>query len=587
MGIVKAYASGNADDYKDYLIENANTYGLSRALIAEMGRPVLVRVRLDEVDRTQFARDSNWPDTQNTDESRVTGLFESASSPNISVFSQAKSINELIRNIRGIMEHDSYQMGEFVGQWIRGIISGSVAIAPALQSIKSVIGKSKTEFLSNIANVNVFNLGLANILSSTNRNAFREDFIKKVVFDGKGFDMKENLAAYLSATNPIERYESANALYDSINPFLEKKRGYVSCGWASSAMIQALSGSNDFPSLQKLYRDANTVPNELKLSPEEAKLVHEKIIHAGKAMMPDIDKALEVDRATIRNTAMTTEFKEKLSKTGLYESYAERIVTALKNSRMGYGSCKGDGYQQVLNSVFGIVRGDISALITQLLEPTRQRLNIVVTKLTDMSPATQADAEMWISGIKISKTLINRYDGNYGLGAFKADLIWAYRLAGGRISTLKEIKLKSSGRSSANASGTISLHPQSPRATLAHELGHHFEFSNPKLLEVVKVFLDSRKMNDGRTPLIRLSDATGNNGFRKDEIAILDSLSSPYIGKIYANTGRVENINASEVFSSAFEYLFNQHDGAASMLNSDGLMEFAIGAIKGVYDEIY
>ncbi len=61
MGIVKAYASGNADDYKDYLIENANTYGLSRALIAEMERPVLVRVRLDDVDRAKFARDSNWP----------------------------------------------------------------------------------------------------------------------------------------------------------------------------------------------------------------------------------------------------------------------------------------------------------------------------------------------------------------------------------------------------------------------------------------------------------------------------------------------------------------------------------------------
>ncbi|MDE9472439.1 hypothetical protein KKJ12_05595 [Xenorhabdus bovienii] len=587
MGIVRAYASGNADDYKDYLIKNANEYGLNRSLIASMERPVLVRVRLDDVDRAKFASDSNWPDAQDTDKNILTGLFESAPVPHIGVFNHAKSIDELVQSIRGITDRNSYAMGKFVGQWIREIDSGNVAIAQAIQSIKAVIGKSKAEFLKNVTALNLFSMGVANIFGMTHLYVFREDFIKTVVFEGKGFDIKANLIAYKSANNPIDIYESAKALYNSIDPFLEKRRGYVSCGWTTSTIVQVLSGSNEFPSFQKLYRDARTVPDELKLSPEEAKLAHQQIIHASKTMMPNIDKELDVDRATIKNTAMTTEFKEKLLGTGLNESYVERIITALQNSRMGYGSCKGDGYQQVLNSVFSVMRQEISALITKLLEPTRERLNIVVTQLTEMSPATAEEAETWISGIKVSKTLINRYDDNYGQGAFKTDLIWAYRLAGGRISTLKEIKLKSSGRSSANESGIISLNPQSPRATLAHELGHHFEFSNPKLLEVVKVFLDSHKMNDGRPPLIHLSDATGNAGFRANEVAIRDSLSSPYIGKIYAKTSRVEDIQASEVFSSAFEYLFNKNDGAASMLNNDGLIEFAIGAIKGVYDGIY
>ncbi|MDE1476256.1 hypothetical protein KKI95_14345 [Xenorhabdus bovienii] len=103
MGIVRAYASGNADDYKDYLIKNANEYGLNRSLIASMERPVLVRVRLDDVDRAKFASDSNWPDAQDTDKNILTGLFESAPVPHIGVFNHAKSIDELVQSIRGII----------------------------------------------------------------------------------------------------------------------------------------------------------------------------------------------------------------------------------------------------------------------------------------------------------------------------------------------------------------------------------------------------------------------------------------------------------------------------------------------------
>ncbi|MCC8379134.1 hypothetical protein [Xenorhabdus sp. PB30.3] len=587
MGIVKAYASGNADAYKNYLLENANTYGLNRTLIADMARPVLIRVRLDAVDRAQFAKDSNGPDTQNTDKDRLTGFFESVPTGHIGVFSQAKSIGELIRNIRGFTERNSGTLGKWVGQQLKGMIAGRVPVNTGLQAIKSVIGKSKTEFQSNIPHMELFSIGIADAFHVKNMYAFGEDFIKKVVFDSKGFDIKAHLSAYQSANTPIERYESANALYNAIEPFLEKKQKRVFCGWVSSARIEVLSDADDFPALLPLYRDANTRPNELTLSPDAAKSAHEQIIATGQAFMPNFDKALDAERTAIKNIAMSQEFKAQLAGTGLYDRGIDRIITALKNSRMKYGSCNGDGYQQVLNTVYGGMRDEISKLINPLLESTRLRLNQAVIRLTELSPTTNAEAETWIAGIKISKTLINRYDANYGLGAFNADLSWAYRLAGGRISTLKEIKLKSSGRSFASRSGTIALNPQSRRATFAHELGHHFEYSNPKLLEVVKVFLENHKLDDGRPPLIRLSDATGNDGYRKDEIAVRDSLSSPYIGKVYGRNGKVESIDSSEVLSSAFEYLFDKNNGAASMLNNDGLIEFAIGAIKGVYDEIY
>ncbi|HIF9321649.1 TPA: hypothetical protein ACX6QP_002146 [Photobacterium damselae] len=64
MAIQKAYAEGTANEYKQYLIDNAALYGLKRSTIESMQAPVLVRVRLTDVDRAQFARDSNLSDLQ-------------------------------------------------------------------------------------------------------------------------------------------------------------------------------------------------------------------------------------------------------------------------------------------------------------------------------------------------------------------------------------------------------------------------------------------------------------------------------------------------------------------------------------------
>ncbi|MCW6615836.1 hypothetical protein [Yersinia ruckeri] len=518
----------------------------------------------------------------------LTGLFESAPASKLGVFSQAKSTNELIKNIVGLTTRSSYMMGNYVGQWIQEIKNGNTEIAPALKAIKSVLGKSKAEFSKNVTEMDSFSEGVASIIGGgIMRYAFKEDFIKAVVIDGNGFELKANYKAYTTANTPAEKHGAAKALLDSIDPFLVKRRGRRIFTADSKAMVNALTGSQEFPSVITLYAEANNMPDSLKMPEQDALAAHQNIIVAGKAIMPNMDEKVEANREVIRNAAVDVEFKEKLIGVGLSETEVESISKALQSSRMGYGNFKGDGYQIVLNTAPAIIRREVSGLITKLLEPTREQLKQGIDALVKLSPATDENADEWISGLKISKALISRYDVNYGSGAFLADLKWAYKLAGGRLSTLKEIGLKSSGRSYAQKIGKIALNPQSPRATLAHELGHHFEYSNPKLLDVVKVFLNARKPDDGGAPLIRLRVATGNAGYRKNEIAIRDSLSSPYIGKVYSTTGKVEDIGTSEVFSSAFEYMFNENDGAKSMLNNDGLIEFAMGAIKGVFDGNY
>lgn len=64
MGILRAYEQGQADSYRQYLIEHAADYGLKAADIEKMAMPVLVRERVTDVDRAKFARDSNQSDLQ-------------------------------------------------------------------------------------------------------------------------------------------------------------------------------------------------------------------------------------------------------------------------------------------------------------------------------------------------------------------------------------------------------------------------------------------------------------------------------------------------------------------------------------------
>lgn len=62
MAITLAYKLGKADDYRAWLLDIADMYGLNPDKIEHMKRPVLVRVRKTEVDRAQFAIEANQSD---------------------------------------------------------------------------------------------------------------------------------------------------------------------------------------------------------------------------------------------------------------------------------------------------------------------------------------------------------------------------------------------------------------------------------------------------------------------------------------------------------------------------------------------
>jgi hypothetical protein len=62
MAVREAYRIGQADEYREWLLENAEYFGIDPAKIQRMKAPVLVRVRKTEVNRVEFAVESNQDD---------------------------------------------------------------------------------------------------------------------------------------------------------------------------------------------------------------------------------------------------------------------------------------------------------------------------------------------------------------------------------------------------------------------------------------------------------------------------------------------------------------------------------------------
>lgn len=62
MAIMLAYKEGNADEYKEWLIENADVFGFTPAQVEKYAEPILVRIRLTDIDRATFAVEANQDD---------------------------------------------------------------------------------------------------------------------------------------------------------------------------------------------------------------------------------------------------------------------------------------------------------------------------------------------------------------------------------------------------------------------------------------------------------------------------------------------------------------------------------------------
>ena len=67
LALREAYQQGKGTDYKNWLVKNADSFGLDPKAVAGMKNPVLVRMRQTDVDRAEFARQANQADVASMD----------------------------------------------------------------------------------------------------------------------------------------------------------------------------------------------------------------------------------------------------------------------------------------------------------------------------------------------------------------------------------------------------------------------------------------------------------------------------------------------------------------------------------------
>lgn len=203
MAIIKAYDTGHAENYRQFLIDNADRYGFDEARVKSMDKPVLVRQRLTKVDRAAFARDSNitdlqqmsaaetaWVDAELIDD-KMMSLFQPSESGNLLAQSNGSFIQSFMRSVgdtvsAGLVTEDGRPTRQLLDRLQNAIFAKAYKnerlvkmVAeepdPDIRNILNALNSSASEFiemqyLDGVVHKNVSN-GIADGVESLSKDA--------------------------------------------------------------------------------------------------------------------------------------------------------------------------------------------------------------------------------------------------------------------------------------------------------------------------------------------------------------------------------------------------------------------------------
>lgn len=592
LGILRAYGSGNADNYRQYIIDNAEKYGLDAAEVDQMRQPVLVRVRLDDIDRVKFAIDSN-KDVKSAVPDKA--MMEAANGS--TYFSEARDVDDLINLVKYRAYGTEDNIGQLVGDGLWKLLNGVITYAEYMDLVNKYIppgsdlrdristNTDAAEFFYGVGesrlNVSMRNSALAVNVLLNGKTGLIVEYAKKWEALKDASDQDEEKRAVAKSLKAV--WTMAAKFSDSTEPnyaFYEFWRVVTGDILGHDAWYDVLSVAADGP--RRLKGD------------EEYAAAYKDVVATGTIHL-DTTTAVNTSARQLEENAIALGRELAANRENLhqnlyratdeqYQAYIDRIKIAMSLGRMGFHSVKKEGIQQVIRQFSAKGKQAIRASIAKSLTPLQNKIYFGVADIIENQPADEKEIDALYQGITIDANILGAWEAVNGEGMMENTIKWAMRLAGGKISTLKRITRAPGGEraSASRYKQSIQLAPNDGPEVLAHEIGHHFEFSNPNLLGMAVEYLRSRQSG---TQLRLLKSLCDGYNYRRDEKAIADSLSEPYIGKVYG--GQMGYQTSTEVFSMGFQYLYDQAAGAESVMNRDGLLEFVTGAIKGVHSGKY
>lgn len=450
----------------------------------------------------------------------------------------------------------------------------SAVLGKTYAAAKKVLGIDKYDFLKAIGEA-----AKVHPLAIENQKIWRFIFVS-----GDFFRLRSAVLGWKHASDSGEKDAAAQILRDILYPIMidNVKFKFPAISAVNSRVEDLLDGS--MINIFRMMAVSTEEPNKLTLTSDKAPEAYQRTKVAGTELLqsmslPDRIEEAKADVASMLDSKNGTSL-EWVNVRNLYGERADAVRTALLSGKFGFGSPGAkDGCANFINTGPSHSAEWLKDVIQSSIKKVIPQVELLGQELLNVSEVDDAQSEEWIAGIKISSALINEYDVYSGAeGSFKRDLKEVFKLARGRIRTLKTINILR-GRSFANRGDkSISLNPRGGKKTLWHEVGHHFEYSNPDYLMMARVYLAERTQGNNNA-IAKLNGFYENGVYGDQEIAIADNLSSPYIGKIYGGT-TINSATFTEVFSSGFEYLAQPHSGAISLVNNDGLIEFVAGVLK-------
>lgn len=607
MGIARAYGSQQADQYRQSLIAALGDFGLSKADLDGISEPVLVRQRLDDVDRVQFAQDCNVQPTGQPEETRA--MLEAARKPKIDeptpppsfrMCSSVKDVIGLIRVAQGklTMQDRPLTVMKFVADQLMALKNRQLTRTEYIRLTRPLLGKPTDAYMFQPDSMMDT---LRQVLPNCPPAALPIDSeaFEFVVYEGKGFDVPAMVRRWVQAGNGSNE-ASTDQRRAAAQDILKASEDAMTLSYANGLpVVKSYNGrvwawlgwicEGQLPDINALRRASYQLAKYDMPLPAQAKKQYDEAVGFGQSWLESTEAPRKATLRAMREDISEGNLADYLTRLrakhpGLAK-YASRL-TAMIHSGQFIQSDDGamDGISVVLANLDYYTEpswGHSSATVQLrgLMQPYMDAIKNEVQQFIATSKVKQADADQWIGTIDIEAKLLRAHEKRWGKGVLLSWIKECYQLGGGKFKTLRYFILdrRKKPRACAHEKGYIVMNGDTTKETVWHEMGHHFEFSNQDSLVEVMAYLKARQEQSGNTDLVRLKEFI-HSGFDADEIGIKDQLSQPYVGKVY---GDLSYLRASEVISTGFGNLACTNAIATGMagLNNDNCTELVLGIL--------
>lgn len=617
MAIRKAYYDGVAESYRTRLEQASEQFGIESEIVQVMREPVLIRIRLTEMDAAQFARDSNHDNGESSqaDKSIIVGMFESVGDDieNASTIADVKSA--LFRHFPQTLNPNDLA--------INAIESLAVNLADLLRpSFEQRNGAKFSENLRAATRNPPYNQisyrGYAAIEQRAAELIFNDEkadgewlqMIRAVpsIFDFEaiynafyGDDYNAAQASYDWKIENLGRLKSGQISLDLLNHFTGKKLTKAALNRFTNASINAYDYENNpISSLvaeNQYIVDHLTAPldNPVEMSAEEmaaqfeAELVKAGVIvvDAGEtlgvsSLAAHFTKVMEKAKASAIESAITRTMKEN----GISRREAKLLVIARYEQVYSLHISKDihANTEEALKKYFET--GELPLMVNIGLYPYEAMLSIEKARRYDhaLEPLYEyLDSvidDYQVSGAEVKGVKVSAHEKLASLGLdfdthLKPQIESICALASG---TLPSIEFEYGDThpeliDRAYATGNvISIGDRPVKSMMWHEYGHMIENNHPEIRHAALALIKSRYSTATKKP--KIAKLSKYHDWAKDDEYIVENYKiEPYESKFYTSIGAmpddIERVVSTELISKGFEWLADKDSAYKLMVDKE------------------